>query len=222
MRGGVVEIGVDGEIMEKPDFEKMSKWQSLEIEWYRRNGKYSERVKRTKSGDLFVIGDYSWNSARPQKPEYIEKRMSSWIESQFPPKINLDNFEVFKPSRRNKRNSISGKQIVDLRTNKKMSYQQIALKLGISKSSVALHLRKTGQVNLGIRVKPASTRPRTVNLSKGFLFNERVTKRKTLAEIAKKANCSYESVRLKLKEFGIVKPRSRKRKETLEPTSQTL
>ncbi len=46
-----------------------------EVAWYYRYGKYADRISRTSSGEQYVIGDWSWNRARPRCIEYIEDRM---------------------------------------------------------------------------------------------------------------------------------------------------
>lgn len=48
-----------------------------EVEWYRRHGKYPERIKPDSAGVLYVIGDLSWNMNRPDKLERIESAMSA-------------------------------------------------------------------------------------------------------------------------------------------------
>jgi hypothetical protein len=44
----------------------------FEIRWYRQNGKYSERIARDGHGQLYLIGDWSWNRNYPEKAETVE------------------------------------------------------------------------------------------------------------------------------------------------------
>lgn len=53
----------------------MSEIQRKEVEWYRRHGKYPERIRRCGSGELYVVGDWAWERHHPDKPEPIEFRM---------------------------------------------------------------------------------------------------------------------------------------------------
>ena len=48
-----------------------------EVEWYRRHGRYPERIRRDLSGTAYVIGDWSWNRNHPNKSEVIEYRMKA-------------------------------------------------------------------------------------------------------------------------------------------------
>jgi hypothetical protein len=47
------------------------------LEWYRKNGKHSERIVKDGQGRDYVIGDVSWNNRYPDKPEYIEYRVET-------------------------------------------------------------------------------------------------------------------------------------------------
>lgn len=48
-----------------------------ELAWYRKHGKYiRERIVADREGELFVIGDWSWERLHPNKAEYIEDRMN--------------------------------------------------------------------------------------------------------------------------------------------------
>jgi hypothetical protein len=49
--------------------------QTKEVEWYRKNGKHPTRIKHDQSGNLYVIGDWSWNKLHPSLYEKIEDRM---------------------------------------------------------------------------------------------------------------------------------------------------
>lgn len=60
------------EIKSKPP----SRIQQLEVEWYRRHGKYRERICRDSMGREYVVGDWSWNRLHPEHQEHIEHRMS--------------------------------------------------------------------------------------------------------------------------------------------------
>lgn len=46
-----------------------------EIDWYRRYGKYPERITGDSHGAQYVIGDQSWNQRNPHRPEAIEHLM---------------------------------------------------------------------------------------------------------------------------------------------------
>lgn len=49
-----------------------------QVKWYRAHGKYPEqRISRTREGDEYVIGDWSWNRTQKHNPERIEGRMSA-------------------------------------------------------------------------------------------------------------------------------------------------
>lgn len=42
--------------------------QRAEVDWYRRNGRYPERIKLDSGGAPYVLGDASWNRAgRPHE-----------------------------------------------------------------------------------------------------------------------------------------------------------
>lgn len=49
--------------------------QAREAAWYRRHGRYPERVRLTLSGEPFVIGDWSWNRDYPNRREVVEPAM---------------------------------------------------------------------------------------------------------------------------------------------------
>lgn len=52
------------------------KIQEREINWYLNYGKYPQlRIARSRSGEQYVIGDWSWNSRHPNQQENIENRM---------------------------------------------------------------------------------------------------------------------------------------------------
>lgn len=36
-----------------------------EVDWYRINGRFPSRIKKDAKGNLYVIGDASWNLHRP-------------------------------------------------------------------------------------------------------------------------------------------------------------
>lgn len=46
-----------------------------EVIWYRKNGKYPERIVTNNQNKLYVIGDWSWNRLYPNKFEEAEKQM---------------------------------------------------------------------------------------------------------------------------------------------------
>lgn len=49
-----------------------------EVEWYLRNGAHGrERIARTKDGEEYVIGDWSWNRETGRSVEFIELRMTA-------------------------------------------------------------------------------------------------------------------------------------------------
>lgn len=49
---------------------------SLEVSWYRKNGKYKSRIKKDALGREYVIGDLSWNGTTGSRPEeFIEHVM---------------------------------------------------------------------------------------------------------------------------------------------------
>lgn len=49
--------------------------QAREVEWYRRYGKYVQRIRRCTAGREYVVGDWSWERNHPDKDEPIEWRM---------------------------------------------------------------------------------------------------------------------------------------------------
>jgi len=49
--------------------------QSREVNWYRKNGHYADRISETRNGEIYIIGDQSWNFKNPLRKEYIEGRM---------------------------------------------------------------------------------------------------------------------------------------------------
>jgi len=51
--------------------------QAQEVAWYRKYGKYSDRIKVDAGHHYYVVGDWSWNREQgTKKSEYIEKEMS--------------------------------------------------------------------------------------------------------------------------------------------------
>jgi hypothetical protein len=48
-----------------------------EVAWYRIGGRHADRIKRDTWGQIYVIGDWSWNRERFVEEEYIESRMQS-------------------------------------------------------------------------------------------------------------------------------------------------
>lgn len=54
-----------------------------EVRWYRKNGKYPQRITRTAQGKEYVIGDWSWNQSNPCKPETIEPQMHYALTEQY-------------------------------------------------------------------------------------------------------------------------------------------
>lgn len=48
-----------------------------EVVWYQQHGKYRERIRKTNEGELYVVGDWSWNRNHPDKHEEIEPQMES-------------------------------------------------------------------------------------------------------------------------------------------------
>lgn len=65
-------------------------FQRFEVAWYRKHGKYPTRIRKTKTGEDFVIGDWWWNQPGKIKcqycgrvvvaTEYVEKLINhAWI-----------------------------------------------------------------------------------------------------------------------------------------------
>ena len=50
---------------------------ALEVKWYRKHGRYPERILRDNKGNEYVAGDWSWNHNRltHEKEEFIEHLM---------------------------------------------------------------------------------------------------------------------------------------------------
>lgn len=46
-----------------------------EVEWYRKHGKWHDRIRVTSDGVKFVVGDWSWNRSHPRRKEYVEDAM---------------------------------------------------------------------------------------------------------------------------------------------------
>ncbi len=46
-----------------------------EVAWYRRYGRFQDRIARDSNGHDYVIGDSSWNNFQ-REPEFIERAMS--------------------------------------------------------------------------------------------------------------------------------------------------
>lgn len=46
-----------------------------ELAWYRKHGKYPERITSDSKGLQYVIGDWAWHRKYPRKSEFIEERM---------------------------------------------------------------------------------------------------------------------------------------------------
>ena len=54
----------------------------LELEWYRKNGKYPERIIKTGHLEEYVIGDWAWNRMHKDKKEAVEPDMSFYVNNQ--------------------------------------------------------------------------------------------------------------------------------------------
>jgi len=46
-----------------------------EVDWYKRHGRYAERIRLDASDHEYVEGDWSWNRTYLKNPEHIEDRM---------------------------------------------------------------------------------------------------------------------------------------------------
>lgn len=57
----------------------MNKWQALEVEWYRSNGKHPERVVVDGESEPYVIGDEHWNRLNPDKAEVVDTEMRRYV-----------------------------------------------------------------------------------------------------------------------------------------------
>ena len=44
----------------------------LSVDWYRKNGKYPERIRTDGDGVEYIVGDWSWERMNPDKPEYVD------------------------------------------------------------------------------------------------------------------------------------------------------
>ncbi len=54
----------------------------LEIKWYRKNGRYVDRIVKDSNGDKYVIGDDSWNTVKNKnRLECIEPDMNFAIRN---------------------------------------------------------------------------------------------------------------------------------------------
>ncbi len=53
-----------------------------EVDWYRKHGKYTDRFAKNALGRFYVIGDFSWNRANPDRPEKIEAQMKQELNDQ--------------------------------------------------------------------------------------------------------------------------------------------
>ena len=54
--------------------------QEKEVKWYKKHGKYPDRISLTASGERYVIGDWSWNRKHPRRRERIEFIMDNDIK----------------------------------------------------------------------------------------------------------------------------------------------
>lgn len=52
-------------------------YQQAEVDWYRANGRYRDRVRTDSSGRMYVVGDEDWNRRHPQQQEWVEAHMSA-------------------------------------------------------------------------------------------------------------------------------------------------
>jgi hypothetical protein len=43
-----------------------------EIDWYRKHGKYADRIVKDSHGKQYMIGDWAWNRARHNRQEWFE------------------------------------------------------------------------------------------------------------------------------------------------------
>jgi hypothetical protein len=43
-----------------------------EIDWYRKHGKYADRIVKDSHGKQYMIGDWAWNRSRHNRQEWVE------------------------------------------------------------------------------------------------------------------------------------------------------
>lgn len=56
---------------------------SRQVAWYQRYGKYPQhRIRRERDGNLYVVGDFSWNRANPAFQEIIEPPMNKAMKQE--------------------------------------------------------------------------------------------------------------------------------------------
>lgn len=56
--------------------------QAKEVDWYKANGLFN-RLRIDSKGNIYVIGDWSWNQMHPYQQEYIENRMKHEVYDKF-------------------------------------------------------------------------------------------------------------------------------------------
>lgn len=54
----------------------MSEYSRLEVKWYKKYGKYPDRIINAGTPDEYVVGDESWNKKHINRQELIESRMA--------------------------------------------------------------------------------------------------------------------------------------------------
>ena len=47
-----------------------------ELDWYKKHGKYKERITKDANNNPYVIGDFSWNAGNKDRIEFVEPKMS--------------------------------------------------------------------------------------------------------------------------------------------------
>lgn len=52
-----------------------------EVEWYRKHGRYKDRITEDTDGKKYVIGDESWNAQHHNAVEYIDNKIKIVYES---------------------------------------------------------------------------------------------------------------------------------------------
>ncbi len=54
--------------------------QKLEVDWYKNNGKYLDRIKKDALGREYVVGDFSWEMNFSDRLEFVDILMKRYAE----------------------------------------------------------------------------------------------------------------------------------------------
>ena len=56
---------------------------AYEVQWYRRNGKHQDRIKKDHLGREYVVHDFTWNKTNHFRQEAIRHELAEYVAQRF-------------------------------------------------------------------------------------------------------------------------------------------